>query len=170
MTLSRRDRAKVQAALVQLHDLNIDTGEVTGVAERLIGMGTPARKAYDTAFTKFTASHPHLHAPLQRLGQLIDATDDRTIASYNVALDSYISTGDPTALQSLMPTVAEDMRAMAVRTGDASFADGHPPAEPNVSEPTSAARVPDRPGHGPTGFKPQGTQAARDEVAPAAKA
>lgn len=172
MTLSRRDRAKVTAALVLLHDAGVDTAEVTRTAEILVNSGTPTRKAYDTAFTKFVQRSPSFRAPLQRLGQLIEASDDRTVASYNVALERYIATGDSSHLETVMPTVQKDMAAMAELTGDAGFAEGlgevaaAPSTTPTPQAPPEAigaASQASRPGHGPTGYSPSAVRSEASE-------
>ena len=81
MTLTKRDQAKVRAALVMVQDAEQDVGEVTRVAQAIINTGTPARQAYEGLFNKFGERVPSLRAPLQRLGQLVEATDDRRIAA-----------------------------------------------------------------------------------------
>ena len=164
MSLSKRDSVKVKAALAELHHLGHNTAEVTDIAASLIRSGTPARKAYDTAFNKFVARVPSAHAPIQRIGQLIEATDTRTIASYNVALDNYIRTGDREALRPVVATVSRDLRTMAQRTGDAGFAEGLPDL-PQGAKPEgtpSQESTPDRPGWGAVGYRP--SEAAQSDT------
>lgn len=89
------------------------------------------------------------------MGQLVDASDIRTVASYNVALTRYNETGDAAALQPIIATVARDMVQMATDTGDAGFADfltipAPAPIAPDVS--TDSGSTPDRPGWGPQGY------------------
>lgn len=161
MSLSIRDSVKVKAALAELRHLGHDPAEVSDLAGRMVRMGTPVRQAYDTAFNKFVARVPSAHAPIQRIGQLIEATDTRTIARYNVALDNYITSGDPEALRSVAPTIKADMQAMAVRTGDAGFADGLTNAAQIAAPQPEQGTAPPRPGHGPEGFRPQEARAAQ---------
>lgn len=160
MSLSTRDRVKVMAGLTLMHDAGMDTGEVTRVAETLINSGTPASKAYSTAFGKLFAAAPQMAAPILRLEQLVDATDNRTIASYSLGLSRYIETGERGHLDAILPTIQQDMADMAVRTGDAGFVDGlgSLPAAPSEkpaqapAEALGASPVPSRPGWGPMGY------------------
>ena len=165
MTLTYRDRAKVAAAPVLIRDAGHDVSEITRLAETGITMGTPARHAYERAFNQFVAAAPAFHAPLQRLGQLIEASDTRTVSSYNVALSRYTETGDETALRSIVPALMSDMAEMARRTGDAGFADGLGNALPDAApQPHRPATAPSeaidgtdtaaRPGWGPMGYCP----------------
>lgn len=142
MTLSRIEKAKVNAALLELRAGGHDISEVTELARTLIGMGTPEKKAYGRAFDGLVAKNPSLHAPLQRIGQLIDASDNQTVARYNVAMEAYIRTGDAAHIDAITPLVQHQLREMATKTGDAGFANGLP-------ESTGEA---DGRGRGPTGF------------------
>jgi len=167
MSLSKRDQAKVRAALVMIQDAGQDVGEVTRTAQAIINTGTPARQAWERTMNNFVERVPSFRAPLQRLGQLVDATDDRTIASYNVALSRYIDTGDRSSLQTLLPTVQQDMATMAQVTGDAGFADGlsDPAAAPATPAVSNAAQsiptdAPARAGWGPEGYRASAVPAA----------
>lgn len=159
MKLNSRDRAKVNAALVLIRDQGHDVSEVTRVAEALINSGTPPRKAYERGFNKFVERVPTFHAPLQRLGQLIEASDHQTLAKYNVALSRYIETGEASHLQAVMPTVQQDMATMAQQTGDAGIADGlgdtpaRAPATAPPAESLEESRTQSRPGHTPEGYR-----------------
>jgi hypothetical protein len=161
--MNSRDSLKIKAALAMLHDEGQDTAAVTGLAGTMIGNGTPPRKAYEAAFNRFVASNPSYQAPLQRLGQLVEATDTRTTASYSLALDRYIATGEKRHLDAIMPTVHRDAAEMARRTGDAGFADGLPdtPAQATAPAPAREALAPP-PAPARQGWGPMGYQAARD--------
>jgi hypothetical protein len=155
MNMTSRDRAKTNAALVMLKDAGHDPAEVTGLAQKIINMGTPPRLAYERAFNAFVERVPSFRAPLQRLGQVIEASDNRTVSGYNVALERYIATGDPASVQAVLPTLQQDMATMATLTGDAAFADGlsdtltPAPAEASAPSPTEC-----RPGWGAHGYSP----------------
>lgn len=161
--LSNVDRAKVNAALVILHDDGRNTDDVTRVAQSLMNAGTPDVKAYETAFIKFLEREPAYRAHFMRVGQLIDASTPRTVAGYNLALTRYIETGDASSLNALQPSLEQDLIAMAAHTGDAGFVDGldAPTAvaaatssEAAVSDRAIALGHADRPGHGVMGFRP----------------
>lgn len=167
MSLSLRDRVKVHAGLVLLRDAGADIGAVTRMAEAGMNNGTPARLAYEAAFNAFVAGNSTFHGPLMRLGQVVEATDDRTVAGYGVALDRYVATGDHAMLQSVMPSLQADMGELAARTGDAGFADGlgnaatmtaqteHGSPAPSP-QPSAGSSTQGRsgPGWGPTGYVP----------------
>ena len=182
MSFSGRDRLKVKAGLAELHALGHDTGEVTRLAKTLMGMGTPERNAYARAFDGFVARVPAMHAPLQRIGQLVDTYDSRSLARYDLALTNYITTGDQVHLDAIAPAVAHDMANMARQTGDAGFADALPErslagdrsgpgwqsgrgfspadarARPDAPPPPGEATQ--RPGWGPLGYSPASAKAA----------
>jgi hypothetical protein len=160
--LSAQDRVMINGGLALIHDARYNPNDVTSVAQMLINMGTPPRKAYDSAFKKFVEQVPSFHSKLQRLGAMVDASDIRTVAAYNVALTRYNETGDSAALQPIMATVARDIAQMAVHTGDAGFADfltipAPAPASPDAS--TANEEAPARAGWGPQGYRPSEAQA-----------
>jgi hypothetical protein len=138
-----------------LKDAGHDPAEVTGLAQKIINMGTPPRLAYERAFDAFVERVPSFHAPLQRLGQVIEASDNRTVSGYNVALERYMATGDPASVQAVLPTLQKDMATMATLTGDPGFADGLSdtlaPAPPETPTPSPTAG---RPGWGALGYSP----------------
>ena len=118
MSVTRRQQAKFSAALCLIHDSGHDAAAVQREAKAIIAIGTPANQALDRALAKFVARVPSAAAPLQRIGRLIDAADERAVASYNVALASYLDTGDDSDLRSIAPVIARDMIAQAARDGD----------------------------------------------------
>ena len=154
MSLSGRDRVKINAALVLLRDWGIDPAKVTGRAAAGINIGTPAKAAYERAFNALVADQPELQAPLMRLGQFVEATDERTLAGYSLALDRFIASGDRRTLDTIMPTVKADLAELAARTGDAGFAEGLEtiPDAPQPSAPQEAPTA--ATGWGPTGYTP----------------
>jgi hypothetical protein len=156
VTLSRRDSAKVNAGLLEIHHAGIDTAEVTDVARALMNTGTPPRQAYETAFGKFTAKRPEFQASLMRIGQLIEATDLPTLAHYTVAMARYIETGDYAEMEALAPTVQQDLSALAERTGDGGFAEmaGAIGVNEAPTPPTQTGNPEKSPGHTHIGFQP----------------
>lgn len=165
--MNSRDRAKVKAALAELRQLGHDPAQVTNIAGAMIRNGTPARKAYDTAFNKLVERQPSLHATMQRIGQFFEAADLSMVARSNVALDKYIATGDTAALKPVAEMAVQHLQAMAVKTGDAGFADGLPdmPA-PAESKGRTQIDRPSRPGWGEIGFQP-GANSRAAAAAPA---
>ena len=166
MSLSIRDRVKIAAALAMVRDNGADASEITRMAEAGARIGTPPLASYTRAFDHFTRANPAYRAPFMRVGQLVDAIDDRSVAAYHVALDRHEG-GDPAALQALMPTLSADVAAMAEQTGDAGFADGlgnvpagHPQGgtgHPQGATATGGEGLPSgrsAPGWGPEGYVP----------------
>lgn len=152
MSFSRREQLKVKAALAEMHSAGHDTAEVTDLAARLIGMGTPERQAYDRAFSGFVARVPAFQAALQRVGQLVDASDNPTVARYNVALSNFISTGDRSHIDAITPVLQQDLAELASRTGDAGLVE-------NITDTPATELGAPRPGHGPTGYSVKATKA-----------
>lgn len=165
MKLASRDRAKVNAGLLLIHDEGLDPDEVTRLAQASMNTGTPPLQAYERAFEGFMTSRPQFRPALMRIGQLMDASDDRTIAGYNVALERYAETGDNAALEPITATVQQDLAELATRTGDAGFVDGWgivadsaAPA-PAPTPPAGAETLTtggERPGWGPMGYSAAG--------------
>lgn len=156
MRLGTRERVKINAGLLAIHSEGYDPEAVTRVAEAMMNNGTPALAAYAHAFRQFSQSVPALAPGLQRIGQLVDATDDRTIAGYDLALTRYIDSGDPAALEPIAATVESDLQAMAERTGDAGFAEPVTilPSAPTPDPAPAPAEARSGPGWTPEGYRP----------------
>lgn len=152
MSFSRRDRAKVNAALLSLQSGGHDISEVTRTANFWIQSGTPERIAYDRAFNGLVAHNPALHAPLQRIGQLIDRADGPTLARYAVAMTAYAETGDAAHIETVLPLVQHNLAVAARETGDAGFAENLP-ARAALDDAGSGT------GWGPTGYSAKAANA-----------
>lgn len=141
--------------------------------------GSPPLKAYEMSFAKWVAEDPTREAPLYRIGQLVDATDDRSIAAYTVALGRYFETGDDAELLAVMPMFLSDMHEMGARSGDGAFTEGLPtpdewaaatgtenasPTEQDTLVSSVAPGRRDGPGWGSTGYSPS-EKAAESRVA-----
>jgi hypothetical protein len=166
MSLSRRDRAKINAALVAINGEGYNPREVIGMAQAIMDTGSPPRVAYERAFNKFTQRNPGLASGLQRIGQFIDATDDRTLAGYNVALSRYIEHDVAAPMMAMLPAMQRDLMEMAARTGDAGFTEGLEAMPAPEPAPTPAA-APSGPGWGAEGYRPSEAGTA-SPAAPAA--
>lgn len=117
MTLSIKQRAKINAALCLIHDNGHDANGITAAARNFIASGIDARTAYERALNAFADANPQLLPALSRVVGLIEASDDATTAQYDAALSTYIQTGDDSAARALAPMIARDMTALAARTG-----------------------------------------------------
>lgn len=118
MSLTRRQTATYNAALCIIHDSGHDANAVTQQAQAIMATGVPASRAYERALNSFVDRTPDMLSPLQRATRLIEATDDRTVAQYNVALSRYIDTGDPSAVEAIAGVIAQDMAALAASNGE----------------------------------------------------
>lgn len=118
MTLTVKQRAKVNAALCLIHDNGLDANAVTQLAHTIIATGHDARTSYERALNQFADGHPAIAPALGKITGLIEASCPRTVAQYDQALSSYIATGDDSALTALAPMIAEDSVALAVANGE----------------------------------------------------
>lgn len=120
MSLTRRQTATYNAALCIIHDSGYDASSITRQAQEIMATGVPASRAYERALNSFVDRTPDMLSPLQRVTRLIEATDDRTVAHYNVALSRYIETGDASAVEAIAGVIAQDMAALAASNGEAA--------------------------------------------------
>lgn len=118
MSLTRRQTATYNAALCIIHDSGYDANGVTQQAQAIMATGVPASRAYERALNSFVDRTPDMLSPLQRVTRLIEATDDRTVAQYNVALSQYIETGDASAVEAIAGVIAQDMATLAASSGE----------------------------------------------------
>ena len=118
MTLTARQRTKINAALCLIHDNGHNASAVIGAANRIIQDGQDPRSAYEAALNTFLATEPAMLPTVSKVLKLVDASDDRTVDQYDAALDQYISTGDDSGINALAPMIAEDSIALALRDGE----------------------------------------------------
>jgi len=118
MTLTARQRTKINAALCLLHDNGHNASAVIGVANRLIQDGKDPRSAYEAALNTFLSTEPAMLPAVSKVLKLVDASDDKTVDQYDAALSTYVSTGDDTEINALAPTIAADSIALALRDGE----------------------------------------------------
>lgn len=118
MSLSRKQTAKVAAALCLIKDMGHDLAAVSREVGARLRNGTPAQRAYQDSLNSFAGRHPSMLRPLQQATKLIEASSIATVARYNVALRQYIETGDDSALNGLVPLIAQDMVDLADHTGE----------------------------------------------------
>lgn len=123
MSLTVKQRAKINAALCLIHDRGGSADAVTAMANNIMATGHSPASAYDRAIGQFAASNPHLTQGIAKLSRLIEASDYRTVAQYDVALSNYIATGDDSGLRALAPTIAQDSLKLAVQHGEVNAAD-----------------------------------------------
>lgn len=118
MTLTPRQRAKINAALCLLHDHGHDANAVIGMANRLMKDGQDPRSAYEASLNTYLSVEPAMLPTVSKVLKLVDASDDRTVDQYDAALSAYVSTGDDSELVSLAPMIAQDSLDLALREGE----------------------------------------------------
>ncbi|MFC3441882.1 hypothetical protein ACFOKF_11950 [Sphingobium rhizovicinum] len=123
MTLDARARTKVSAALslIALHGHNPRT--VQEVANQRIAAGQPANLAYTFALNAFADKVPAIRPMMEIALDLIQNSDDATIATYDKALAAFNETGDTAHLDAITPMILEDAKALAVQNGEVSAED-----------------------------------------------
>ena len=118
MTLTVKQRAKINAALCLIHDNGHNANAITSMARNIIAGGVDPRSAYERALKTFADTNPTLLPSLSKIIGLVEASDDATVAKYDAALSSYIQTGDDSAVRALAPVIAQDMTTLASRSGE----------------------------------------------------
>lgn len=118
MTLTARQRTKINSALCLIHDYGHKASEVINLANQHIRGGTDPRTAYERSLNAFLVNKLDLVTVVSKVLRLVDASDDRTVDQYDAALDRYIATGDDSSVNALAPMIAEDSLALAVREGE----------------------------------------------------
>ncbi|WP_434405772.1 hypothetical protein [Sphingobium sp. DN12] len=123
MTLDARARTKVSAALslIALHGHNPRT--VQEVANQRIAAGQPANLAYTFALNAFADKVPAIRPMMEIALDLIQNSDDATIATYDKALAAFNETGDTAHLDAITPMILEDAKALAVQNDEVSAED-----------------------------------------------
>lgn len=117
-TLTTKQRAKANAALCLIHSQGGDPSAVTRLAAQYRSIGNDDRTAMELALSSYADGNPGLLPAMQRVTELIEASDDRTTAAYDQALSAFIQTGDDSALVAMAPTIQADALALAVRSGE----------------------------------------------------
>ena len=118
MTLTARQRTKINAALSLIYDTGHDATGVIELANSLMGQGQDPRSAYENAINGFIAREPALTPVISKVLNLVDASDDKTVDQYDAALSGYLTTGDDSSLKALAPMIAQDSLALAVKEGE----------------------------------------------------
>lgn len=121
--LTSRQAIKVKAALslIAVHGHNPRT--VQKQAQDAMAKGYPANIAYKNAIDGFIARVPAMGNTLHTAVDLIQASDEATVALYDKALTAYNDSGDESHLDNLAPMILEDAKALAVSKGEVSEAD-----------------------------------------------
>lgn len=117
-SLTIRQRAKVNAALLCLHSTGHNANAVSAAAKALIASGQPAPRAFEKALNDALAGNPDLLHRVDRALAQIEASDNGTVEQYDRALCQYIQTGDASALSPVIPMATRDAVTLAVRNGE----------------------------------------------------
>lgn len=154
MKLTTKQRVKVNAALSMIYAASsiTDANEVIAAANAHKASGHDERKAYELAINAWAIQagdlEPELSGGVAAMLNLIEASDDQTVAKYEVAINAYIATGDEAGINALAPMIAEDGQALGLSTGKLTAADiasGESPfgmLAAAVGPPAQASQVP----------------------------
>lgn len=123
MTLTPRQRIKLNAALslITLHGHNPRT--VQQSAKAAIAKGAAPDDAYSDALEAFAKGTPAIRETLATILELIQRSDEPTLAQYDQALNQFNQTGDNSALEALGPLIVDDFKALLVAKGLATADD-----------------------------------------------
>ena len=127
-SLTMKQRAKVNACLSIIHarSATTDAQEVIDMARTYVSIGHTEREAYQLAINHWASVEPALASTVGAVTGLIEASDDRTVARYDEALNAYIADGNEAGLNALAPMMAEDGQAFARSNGDDLASGDHP--------------------------------------------
>ncbi|HKX23580.1 MAG TPA: hypothetical protein VJM81_09940 [Rhizorhapis sp.] len=129
MTLTSKQRTKVNAALAIIQSEGHNANAVSHAARSYMSRGYDARRSYEMALNEFAKSSPEVGPLLAQATRLIEASDDATVGMYASAVDHYNQTGDLSRVNALSPMIAQDSIALAVKDGHLSPEDaGRPEA------------------------------------------
>jgi hypothetical protein len=116
--LTHRQRVKINAALAIIHGNGGDASGVSKQAKASAINGVSLQQGYEAALTSFIRTNPAMADEITRTIAVIGASDDATVNSYHHALTEYNATGSTVAMQAMMPTMARDSVALAIRNGE----------------------------------------------------
>ncbi|QDC36474.1 hypothetical protein [Sphingobium fuliginis] len=149
MTLTPKQRVKINAALAIINDEGHNARAVQHAANVYIQRGYDPVRSYDIAVRDFGRTQPQVAAKIAWAHKLADASSPATIEIYDRALNTYRETGDQSVIDGLGSMIAQDSIALAVHEGrlDTSavvssealeIAMGFAPGESMTANPTSA--------------------------------
>jgi hypothetical protein len=121
--LTHRQRVKVNAALAIIHGNGHDASAVSRQAKASALNGLSLQQGYEAALNSFIQSNPAMGNEIARTIAVIGASDDATVNSYHHALTEYNATGSIVAMSAMLPTMARDSVALAIRNGEITAAD-----------------------------------------------
>lgn len=116
--LTHRQRVKINAALAIIHGNGHDASAITQEAKASAVNGVSLQQGYEAALTRFIQSNLDMANEITRTIAVIGASDDATVNSYHHALSEYIATGSIVAMAAMLPTMARDSVALAIRNGE----------------------------------------------------
>ncbi|AYJ87290.1 hypothetical protein D3Y57_16800 [Sphingomonas paeninsulae] len=116
--LTHRQRVKINAALAIIHGNGHDASGVSRQAKASAVNGVSLQQGYEAALNSFIQSNPAMGNEIVRTIAVIGASDDATVNSYHHALTEYNATGSIVAMSAMLPTMARDSVALAIRNGE----------------------------------------------------
>ncbi|WP_293883047.1 hypothetical protein [Sphingomonas sp.] len=113
----------MNAALAIIHGNGHDASAVSRQAKASALNGMSLQQGYEAALNSFLQSNPTLANEIARTIAVIGASDDATVNSYDQAISEFNATGSTLAMQAMMPTMAKDSVALAIRNGEITAED-----------------------------------------------
>ncbi|MGN7099165.1 hypothetical protein [Brevundimonas diminuta] len=122
MSLTMKQRVKVNAALATIHAHGLDPFAVHQRAVALRQIHEP-RRAYEIALNEFAAQHPDVGVVVGNITRIVEAAPANDLVRYDHALNVYRDTGDDAAIDAIAESVLAAEIDLAVQAGELSAAD-----------------------------------------------
>lgn len=122
MSLTMKQRVKVNAALATIHAHGLDPVAVHQRAVALRQIHEP-RRAFEIAINEFAAQHPDVGVVVGNIARIVEAAPANDLARYDHALNVYRDTGDDAAIDAIAESVLAAEIDLAVQAGELSATD-----------------------------------------------
>jgi hypothetical protein len=110
---------QVNAALAAIHAAGLDPALVSQAAGANIALGMSASQANQAAINRYLdTKSPDVRRTVAKMVDLIQHSDDATVAAYDRAINAYNATGNDAELSALAPMMARDAVALSLRRGE----------------------------------------------------
>ena len=120
MSFNKVTQTKIRAALAWVRDKHgpEDVQHLVGMARQMRSQGAPELEAWNYALKRLEEADPALSEKIAKSFDLLDASDDATVARYEAALTQYLDNGDQSGLLEMRPDIARDDAALSLRNGE----------------------------------------------------
>ena len=125
-TATGRQLTTFDAVLTCISAAGYDPNAAIDAADAEIAAGVPVLTAYSRALNSYVADlPPETQGTIGKIAKLVAASDDATLAQYDAAISAYNDSDgtDETAIEALLPMMAQDGLALALKDGEITQAD-----------------------------------------------